>query len=69
MALATLKVLLMYGKMIAALIIFSVLFAMVAIVVFSVFIMDRVTRQAFAWAESTAQRGWPGGQQPAAGRY
>jgi len=55
MALGTLKFYYV-REMIAALIIFSVLFAMVAIVVFSVFIMDLVTRQAFAWAESCAAR-------------
>lgn len=39
-------------EMIAALVIFSVLFTIVAILVLAVFILDRVSQWTFAWVES-----------------
>jgi len=55
MALAALKIYYV-REMIAALVIFSALFAIVAIVVVVVFILDRVAQRTFAWAESCAVR-------------
>ena len=43
-------------EMIAALMIFSVLFVIGAAIVLAVYILDRITQRTFAWAESGAGR-------------
>lgn len=43
-------------EMIAALVIFSALFVIGAAIVLVVFVLDRITRTTFTWAESGAER-------------